>query len=427
MIRRRLGKSEYVRLLADDREFRRLWLADLLSLFGDWFNWIALYTAVDALLGTSQAVGWVIVAKSLPFVFASPIAGPLVDRLPARALMVGADLIRAVLGLVLVVAWWWQSVTLLFTATVLSILCSGVFLPAKNAAIPRIVPVERLGVANALTAGSWSITLAFGAALGGFVTDWLGVSAALALDAVTYVVSALLLLRLPALAPPVDVGQGTAGTDVVPVGGRFRDALAYLSGRPALCAMAAVKAGMACTSGALPMLTVFGNRVLSEVPSPRTVGVLFAARGIGAVIGSLGARRVFGDGGDRMRRMVVCGFGAIAVGYGLLSVSPGVVACAAALVVSGSGNSLVWVGSNVLIQTESDRRFHGRLFALDFGAMTLVGAVAVLVTTGLVDAGLWSPRQAVAAAGFAAVPVAVVLGFALRRPIDGAPGVTDRT
>lgn len=375
------------------------------SLFGDWFNTIALYVAIDGLLGTSQAVGWVVVAKSLPVLLISPIAGPLVDRLPRRRLMIGADLVRAVLALLLVVAWWAGSVVGLYAATVLQVLATGVFMPAKNASVPSLVRVEELGLANALSGATWSVMLAFGAALGGLATQWFGITVAFVLDAGTYVLSAWLLRTLPVLVPEGSHDPASAG---------FVAGLRYLARHRELLPFALLKSGMAFTGGAVPLLTAYGNHILSDRPTPWIVGVLFAARGAGAAVGSVGGRRVLGESRAQLKRTVLCGFAALAVGYLWLSVAATLWTCALALVVGGIGNALVWVPSNILIQREVAPGYLGRTFALDFGLMTVTGAVFVILVTTLVDHSVIDVRGGAALCGWLALPPAIVLGWWMR-------------
>lgn len=411
------SRSSYVQLVRDNRPFRRLWLADLTSLFGDWFNTIALYTAVDQLLGTSQAVGWVVVAKTLPVLLISPIAGPLVDSLPRRRLMIASDLVRALLGLVLVLAWTAESVVGLYACTVLQVLASGVFLPAKNAAIPSLVGRADIGVANAVSGATWSVALAFGAAAGGFVTELFGIGAAFALDAVTYVGSAWLLRALPALVP--EGAHGSEGTG-------FVAGLRYLLRTPRLVPMVLLKSGMAWTSAAVPLLTIYGNRVLSNVPAPWIVGVLLAARGAGAAAGSLSGRRVLGESTAQLQRAAIAGFVVLAGAYGALSVAGSVWTCALAVLVAGFGSALIWVASSVLLQREVAPAYLGRTFSLDFGLMTVTGALFIPAVTALVDGDALSVRGGMALCGALALPPGLVLAVWMARASRPEPALTDR-
>jgi MFS family permease len=89
----------YGALLRGNRSFRRLWLGDVVSLFGDWFNTIALYALVGELTGSPLAMGLVFVVKMLGSAVASPLAGVIADRYDRRWLMIGSDLLRFVVVL----------------------------------------------------------------------------------------------------------------------------------------------------------------------------------------------------------------------------------------------------------------------------------------------------------------------------------------
>ena len=82
----------YRELLAGNTNYRRIWLGEVASWFGDWFNAIALYTLVRELTGSPLALGLVFLTKMVPFAVASPLAGLLVDRFNRRRLMIAADL-----------------------------------------------------------------------------------------------------------------------------------------------------------------------------------------------------------------------------------------------------------------------------------------------------------------------------------------------
>jgi MFS family permease len=93
------GFRASVSLLRRNPDFRRLYLASLISLGGDWFLIVALFGLVLELTGQAVAVAFTIAAQDLTYFLASPFAGVLADRLDRRRLMVAADLARAVLVL----------------------------------------------------------------------------------------------------------------------------------------------------------------------------------------------------------------------------------------------------------------------------------------------------------------------------------------
>ena len=89
----------YRQLMRTNRNVRRLWAGTVVSLFGDWFNTLALYRLALELTGSELALGGVLLTKLLPLALAAPVAAALVDRLDRKHVMIGADLLRA--GIVL--------------------------------------------------------------------------------------------------------------------------------------------------------------------------------------------------------------------------------------------------------------------------------------------------------------------------------------
>src|SRR5438270_10321232 len=149
--------ASYLTLLRDNRNFRLLWLAQIVSQLGDWFYTLAVYNLLLELTGSkAQAVGLAVVLQVLPSTLAAPTAGVLNDRISRKRIMIGADAARffVVLGMLLVrtPAMVWLVYPLLFIET----LGMAFFEPAHTSVIPNIVPSDRAIIANALAAVTWS-------------------------------------------------------------------------------------------------------------------------------------------------------------------------------------------------------------------------------------------------------------------------------
>ena len=134
--------------------------------------------------------------KTLPFALASPIAGLVADRVSRKWLMIVADIARALFALGLLLVREPGQVWLLYTLSALQMMAAAFFIPARSAAIPNIVSDDEILTANALSASTWSALLAIGAALGGFVTEVIGIRGVFVLDGLTYLVSAFFIYRI---------------------------------------------------------------------------------------------------------------------------------------------------------------------------------------------------------------------------------------
>ncbi|MGG3455826.1 MFS transporter [Paenibacillus timonensis] len=181
--------------LLQNRAYLALMSAQLVSNIGDWLYLLALLTMVGL---KWQATPWEITMVSLfmvlPVLVGGPLAGMLADRIERKKLMVFSDLVRFVvlLGFVFVTAIW-QVYVLLIAKGILDV----IFSPAKNGKIKEIVPHEQLDQAVSYSAIIEQGTKIIGPALGGMLTAAFSVTVCFVVDAGTFLVSALLLSKVP--------------------------------------------------------------------------------------------------------------------------------------------------------------------------------------------------------------------------------------
>lgn len=378
------GEVGFGTLLRSNRDVRRLWGGTVVSLFGDWFNTLALYRLVLDLTGSETALGGVFLTKLLPLALASPIAGVLADRLDRRKLMIGADLVRAALVLGFLFVRDAEDLWLLYVLAAAQIAVSAAFTPARNAVLPLITKKGELLTANALLAATWSVMLALGAAAGGPVVDAFGTDVVFWLDAATYLVSAVFIagIRLPAREVEVDVGG------VVRAGlRRIAEGWRYVRTRPPVRRIVGAKAAWGIGGGGLVFaLALLGDQLF---PSAGTtgIGVLFAARGLGTGIGPIVARTAFRDA----RRWPAVLAGCIVVsglGYLGVAVVDGRWLVAGLVVFAHAASGANWVLSTTLLQERADDAVLGRVVATDWLLVTLVDSVTIVVASRLLEAGV---------------------------------------
>ncbi|MDX1545572.1 MAG: MFS transporter [Rhodothermales bacterium] len=377
-------QAGYWELVRGNPNFRRLWLGNVVSLLGDWFNTIALYTLVSRLTGSPFALGAVFIFKMLPWALASPIAGILVDRYNRRRLMIASDLLRAVVVLGFLLIDEVSEVYLLYGLIALQVVVGAVFQPAKSASIPNITTPRELLTANALMAASWSVMLAFGAALGGFATEAFGEQAVFLLDSATYLVSAVFIVRTT-IPQDTEAGRGpilrTAAREILDGWRRMRAV-------PRVGRIALAKASWAVGGGAcVYLLTLLGDEIAPEALAAG-IGVLFAARGVGTGIGPVVARSVFKNE-ERWPLLL----GACIVFTGLCYLLVGFVGWALGVVIglivlahtAGGAN---WVLATVLLQKRTEDRYRGRVFATEWLLVMLADTVSILSASVLLEVGL---------------------------------------
>ncbi|MDP8975735.1 MAG: MFS transporter [Actinomycetota bacterium] len=333
-------------------DFRRLFLAHAVSRAGDAFNTVALVILVFDLTGSGIGVAATVAFEVLPVLLLGPALGLLVDRRPRRRLMVAADLGRAALAALLAAAH--GSVVLAYVVAFGLASWSQLFNPAASSLVPDVVEADELVDANTAL---WTVAVAAQVVLApvaGLVIAAAGVGPAFALNAVSFVVSALLLRGLGAGRAPA--------SDAV----RLRTWAAIAGGlravrtHPLLARMAAVQILAAASAGATgALLVVLASEWLGLGPSG--FGLLLAAIGVGAVAGPLGLRR-FIRPADRFWLFAPYGLRGL-VDLCLAAVASPFVA-APALAAYGLGTSSGMVAFQSTLQHEVPPDLRGRVFSL---------------------------------------------------------------
>jgi MFS family permease len=365
----------YIGLVRRNRNFRYLWLGQIVSLLGDWFNLIASASLVAALTQSGVAVGGLFVVRMLAPFLISPFAGVAADRYNRKHLLILTDLGRAATLVGFLFVREPQQVWLLYALTAVQLAFSGIFFPTRNAILPDIVSPRGLGVANALTAATWSVMLAFGAALGGLVAGQFGVYPAFVVDALTFLVSALLLSRM-AYSHRTALSEREAS--VREAIGQYVDGLRYLWRHQDFLAIAVQKGAFGLALGGVFQVVqvALAEQVYVVGEGGGTsLGLMYAVLGVGTGIGPIIARRFTGDK-DRSLRV------AIAIGYlagaaGLLMIAPllGFIVVLFGILIRGVGGGLNWVFATQLLLQHVPNRVRGRIFATEFAFFTLTNAI----------------------------------------------------
>jgi MFS family permease len=131
-------------LLLRNPDFRRLFLASVVSLAGDWFSFVAVAGLVAELTGLPGAPAFVYAATVLPVFAASPIAGAIADRFDRKRILVIADLARVPIALTLCLAAWWHSAALAIAAVTGLAVGASFSDPIASAATPNLVDADDL-------------------------------------------------------------------------------------------------------------------------------------------------------------------------------------------------------------------------------------------------------------------------------------------
>ena len=400
---------DYLRLLSSNRDFAKLWAAQLVSLLGDWFSTIVISALIVTYTqGTGYqgiAISGFLIARMIPPLLMRPLAGVLADRFDRKRLLIVSDLLRAlaVLGLLFTTRSP-DYLPLVYVFVIIQFLVSSVFEPARNAIMPSILYRHQLIIGNTLSSVTWSAMLAVGAITGGLVAEVFGIEIALLIDSATFLLSALFVawIVIPE-TPRSEIGQ--AKREVQAKSQRtFVDGLRYFVNNPATAAAIFVKAGQSITSSDT-LIVIYGTQVFALGDQGITsMAILWAAFGFGAIIGPLITNRFSDDSTRVLRRLIILGFAFIALGWLLWGFAPSLEVLTLAVFVRAMGGSVNWTYSSVIIQQQVPDEYLGRMFSLDFAGFELVQSVGILAVGIAIDIlGEGGTRPIVFASALAAV------------------------
>lgn len=330
-------------------------MASTVSRWGDTFGSIALVVLVYRLTGSGLRVGLTVAFEIVPVLALGFVAGALVDRSSRRHVMVAADIGRALVALGLAV--WHDDVAVAYAAAFGLSALTVFFNPASASAVPSVVAADELAGANAAMWSAAVLSQVALAPLAGALVAWTGPGAAFALNAASFVVSAVLLAGIA--LPPAPAG---APAGVAPPRRRelVAEGLRTVRRSPLLRTLAGVQALAALSAGATSALLVVLAQDHLGAGAGR-FGVLIAAIGIGAGVGPLVLQRIVPD----VRRPGLL-FGPYLLRGAVdlvLAASSSFAVALAALVGYGVGTSTGMVAWNTVLQASVPDRLRGRVFA----------------------------------------------------------------
>lgn len=387
----------YWQLLKQNPRFRTLWIAQLISTAGDWFNSVAVLGLVLQLTGSGLGASFVLLASTVPMFFLIPIAGPVVDRFDRRMLMILTNLFSAVVALLFLLVKTEDMVWLLYVANILLVGSASFFNPASSASIPNIVTRGELFSANALGGSAWGIMLMVGSALGGIVSTLFGRDTAFVINALSFLIAAGLIALIEVPSPKTTNKQMTPVKD-------FIEGIRYLREYLPSLALVAIELGWGFGVGVVVLLSVLGTQVFHA--GDAGIGILYAGRGLGVLIGPFVVPAVAGNDIRKLRNAVWLSFVLAAIGYLIVAYAgwnDSLWLASFGLIVAHFGGGVVWAVGSALLQITTPDRLRGRVLSVNSGLGTLGSGISTLLFGLALQAGSSPMTLAVVGAAIFAV------------------------
>ena len=288
-----MGDNAYMRLVRENPTYRKFWIAAFISMFGEWFNTIALFLLILKYTDSELLLGVLMAVRMGCFALMQPFFGLLADRVNRKKLMIWTNVLQIFLALAFIAVdgpedMWWM-----FLCSGIMMALHGLYVTAERAALPNIVSKEDLTTANALDSATWSTALCLGAFAGGLVVSEYGVTIAFLIDSFTFLVGTLILLPLTV---PQTYDKASSGSIITSALKDIWIGQKRIQSDPRLFRIIFAKTSWNIAGGGLAgvYLVLAGNDI-EFVGAALGFGIFFFARGVGTGIGPILARRFFKD------------------------------------------------------------------------------------------------------------------------------------
>ena len=379
-----MADNAYIRLVRENKTYRQFWLAAFISMFGEWFNTIALFLLILKYTDSELLLGILMAVRMGCFALTQPFFGLLADRINRKRLMIITNILQMFLALAFIAVDGPEDIWWMFLCSGAMMAMHGLYVTAERAALPNIVSSEDLTTANALDSATWSTALCLGAFAGGLVVSEFGVTAAFVIDSITFLIGTLLLVPLTV---PQSYDNASSGSIISSTLKDIWMGQKRIKSDPRLFRIIFAKTSWNIAGGGLAgvFLVLAGNDI-EFVGAALGFGIFFFARGVGTGIGPILARRLFKDSEKWPRLIglliVVSGVFYLFVG---LSLNGPLLLTLALVTLAHTASGGNWVLSTVLTQQWVEDEMRGRVFSTDMLLLSLGQVISTISAGYLVE------------------------------------------
>jgi DHA3 family macrolide efflux protein-like MFS transporter len=355
---------------------RNLWLAQVVSVFGDFLAFFAVLSYVSFNLHASAAqVTLISVSFMFPFALIGPVAGVFVDRWNVKRTMIASDLIRAALALSLVFA---GSLGQIYAILFLLSTVSTFFVPAQSVTLRTIVPPEGLLAANALVQQAFQVMRIISPALAGAMVGWFGASSCYYIDTLSFIFSASMIATIAIAREPVVPAKGSH-----PLKSVLNDLLAgvkFIFTHPTISfVILAMAAGMFAVACFGPLIAVY---VRDELQATSLVfGIINSLIGVGMIFGTLALSRF----GKQVSKTHLALWGLFTMGafVVVMAAFKTIPAASAGMLGLGIGVIFVIVSAQTIMQGQTPMEMVGRVSSSFMAVLSIAQLVGLVISGSL--------------------------------------------
>lgn len=367
-------------LILRNRNFKLLWLSQLISNIGDWLNSLALPLLVLKLTNSPIAISFYMILRFVPTLLLSSFTGVLIDKFDRKKMMIISDITRMIIYFTFIFATnAYQVYTLAFLASIMTL----IFEPAKNAMIPNIVSQDELLEANSISSSTASLMRVIGTVTGGLLLALLGIKITFIINSTTFLISVLLISFVNNIEKKEKVSEQQKSEEKNEINFARQVKVSYKAiwGDKTLFTLITMDAISIIGYGGLNvLLPIFTTKVLTNFEG--TYGLIMSVFSMGIFIGSIQMKRI---SAKRSLPVLWC-FGLTLSGLTqiFMGISYSTVLAAIFIFITGFGDALQIVSYSTIRQRIVPDYLRGRVFSIaegvNSGALILgIGATGLFL------------------------------------------------
>ena len=364
--------QKYITLISKNKDFQKLFAARLITLGGDWLLTVPLLGIIYDLTDNPFITSLVLVVQSAPLFILGSFGGYLADRYDRKKILAISEFLSGFVVLLILYAVTTENVVfILFSFGMLSVVGFS-YMPTSDAALPNVVKKGNLAEANVIFFSSWGIMAGLGAGLGGYLTTVISRNMLFTIDFFSFLLSALIVFSIKKNLSEKAIEDQTK-EDI-----SYKDGLKYASSRKEIFSLIITKATFSISaSGLLSMFTVLSYDIYQA--GDYGTGLMFGARGMGALVGPIVIRYFFGSSDGRLLNTIGLTIMAWGLFYFFIPFTLSLYLTVLLLFLGHAGGGSQWAFSTYGLQVLTPDRLRGRIAGIDYSLYFFMNTISTLM------------------------------------------------
>ena len=364
--------QKYKVLLTQNQNFRKLFAARLITLGGDWLLTVPLLGIIYGLTENPFITSLVLVVQSAPLFILGSFGGYLADKYNRKKIIAISEFLSGLTVLLILYAVTTENVVfILFSFGMLSVVGSP-YMPTSDAALPNVVKKENLAEANVIFFSSWGVMAGIGAGIGGYLTTVISRNMLFAIDSLSFVLSALIVYSIKKNLS--EDSQNNEKNESI----TYVEGIKYAASKRDVFSLIITKGTFSISaSGLLSLFTVLSYDIYKT--GDFGTGLMFGARGVGALVGPIAIRYFFGDSDGKLLNTIGLTIMVWGLFYFFIPFSVSLYLTVFLLVLAHCGGGSQWAFSTYGLQILTPDRLRGRISGIDYSFNFLMNTVSTLM------------------------------------------------